>query len=333
MDLPYQAFSVLELMLAIGASFFLGRIAYEIFFRVAKAFTSRTRVTLDDRLVAACEQPLEIGSVVLFTYVLSGYMSRITGVGDLIARYSLALGILLAAFLASSLVGAFLRWYYDEGVKRHSRALDVSLLPFVRKVSKVVILFIGITLALGTVGLDLTGIFAVTSIAALILGLASQETLANFFAGMALQLDRQVRYGDYFRFVGGDVVRLGKIGIRSSQFTDLDGNDVVLSNSEFARQRVTIMGEKGKPAKIGAGADIPLAEKPDDLQEFVKDKLKKDAPEWLADPQVSVSVDKIREKTAEVSVVLTVTDLSRAPEARAYVNRAVWEYLHRRRTK
>ncbi|MFH1199870.1 MAG: mechanosensitive ion channel family protein [Candidatus Micrarchaeota archaeon] len=331
MDLPYQLFAVFELLLAVAVSFVIGRIAYEVFFRIAKAFTRRTHTTLDDRLIEACEQPLEIGSIVLFTYILTSYLTSLTGVGALISRYSLAFIFVVGALLLSNIVGAFLRWYYDEGIKHHSRSVDVSLLPLIRKISKVVILFVGITAALGTIGLDITGVFAVTSVVALVVGLASQETLANFFAGLALQLDRQVRYGDYFRFASGDVVRLERIGVRSSQFSDLDGKEVVLSNSEFAKQRVVIVGEKGKPAVIAASVELPHPIKPGEALEFLKSRLKKEKPDWLAAPGVSVSVDRIMEKTYSASFLLTVTDLVHAPGARAFANSEMLDLVRKRR--
>lgn len=332
MTLPTEVFAFGELVIALAASFILGRLAYEVFFRVAKAFTSRTKSTLDDRLIAACEQPLEIGSVVLFTYVFSTRLSRITAVGGLIAQYSLAFIFIVGALLLSNVLGAFLRWYYEEGVKKRSRAIDVSLLPLIRKLSKVVILFVGLTAALGAVGLDVTALLAITSIAALVVGLASQETLGNFFAGLALQLDRQVRYGDYFRFTTGEVVRLEKVGIRSSQFTDLDGKEVVLSNSEFARQRIAIVGARGKQVKIAAAVELPLSENPEKVSSFLVSSLKKDGPDWLADHAgVAVSVDKIMEKTVSASFLLTVTDYSKAPEAKAYVNKTLLEYLQRKK--
>jgi len=328
---PPEILGIGELVIALILSFVIGRLAYEVFLRVAKAFTSRTHTTLDDRLIEACEQPLEIGSVVLFTYLFSAYLSQLTGVGGLIARYSLAFIFIVGALLVSNVIGAFLRWYYDEGMKHHSRGIDVSLLPLIRKISKVAILFIGITAALGVVGFDITGILAVTSVVALILGLASQETLGNFFAGLALQLDRQVRYGDYFRFAAGDAMRLEKIGIRSSQFTDLDGKEVVLSNSEFAKQRIAIVGVKGKPAKVAAAVELPLSAKPEAALSHLLSAFRRDRPEWLAGSKATVTVEKIMQDTYAATFILMVADYSKAPDARAYVNKTMLDYLQRRR--
>ncbi len=331
--LPYELSAAGELVAALVASYILGRIAYEIFFRIAKAFTTRTKNTLDDRLIESCEQPLEIGSVVFFTFVFSSFLSRLAGVGLLISRYSLAFIFLLGAFLLSNLVGAFLQWYYEEGARRHSRAIDVSLIPLIRKVSKVAILFVGFTFALGIVGLDVTGILAVTSVAALIVGLASQETLGNFFAGLALQLDRQVRYGDYFRFFTGEVMRLEKIGVRSSQFTDLDGNEVVLANSEFARQRIAIVGRKGRQTKVAVPVALPLSVKPEDALAALHAALEKDRPTWLGEGETSVSVDKIADVTYAASFLLPASDFFVAAQAKEYVNKTVLAYLQRKRRR
>ncbi|MBU1197210.1 mechanosensitive ion channel family protein [Candidatus Micrarchaeota archaeon] len=327
---PASVLVVLELAFSIAVSWVLGKILFIIFLRIAKSFTERTKTTLDDRIIASCEGPLELSVIVFLTYLSSSYLTHLFEVSDWIARYSLAVGILLVSFLLSNIMGAFLRWYYEEGARKYPRGIDTSFLPLLRKILKVTILFFGVLIAMGTLGLDISGLLTMTGVIVLVLGLASQETLANFFAGLALQLDRHVRYGDYLRFVNGDVVQLKRIGFRSSEFVDSDGRQVVMSNSEFAKQRITVVGVKGRPAAVSVTVELPRRFRPEQFSQFLERQLARRKPEWLAGSSVSFSVERVGESVSAISFVLQTSDFSNANSAKTFVEAAALLFVQSR---
>jgi len=193
-----------SILLLFAISVATGAIIGKILIKIAKRLTERTKTSLDDRILAAIEAPVESFMFVIVFYFLVDLqldiLPNISAAVALVRTYVWAAIVVVSTYLVSEASGAIIRWYYEEGHRTARIKIDLSFLPLIRKISKIAIYFIGLTIALGAAGFDITGLLAVTSIAGIILGLASQETLGNIFAGIALQLDRPFRYGDYIKF-------------------------------------------------------------------------------------------------------------------------------------
>lgn len=217
----------------------LGKFIHAGIVKGMRFLSKRTALTLDDILLQYVENPLRLSIVVLSILLMSGIVPNLAVVQTAMMTYGLAILVIMIAYTLSETVGAILRWYYEISKTRQTQLLDLTLLPFIRKVTRIVFITIGSVIALSLIGVDVSGLLAITSVGILILGLASQESLANIFAGLVLQLDRPASYGDYVRTINGDILRLQKIGSRSAKLLDLDGNVVVMSNSELAKQRLT----------------------------------------------------------------------------------------------
>ena len=315
---------IAELIALAIAGFVLGKILHKIFVFMFGFFSKSTATTLDDEILKAVEGPLELVTIILSVYVFSGYLNELGELRSLIGSYSLSLSILLFAYLLAEVVGAVLRWYYFEGSSKSRLKMDVTLLPFFRKFSKIFILLLGIVSALAVVGIDLTGVLAVTSVVALILGLASQETLANIFAGMALQLDRPFRYGDYLKFSTDEVFKLEKIGTRSTKLSDLNGNTLIISNSEFAKQRIINLSKPTNDFKTSIQVDVLISFEHKELEAYLNSKLK-------PTKTINVSIEKIGKDSLSLSVSFWVTSFEKLSETKNEINNALLEKILKKR--
>ncbi|MBI5036525.1 mechanosensitive ion channel family protein [Candidatus Micrarchaeota archaeon] len=228
----------IEFLAILAVGFILGKAIHRTVVGIAKVFTKKTATTLDDEILGAIEGPLKAISIIIFVYVISERLENLSAINATINQYAYSILILLGAYIISDVFGAVLRWYYYEGKRKSRIKIDDTILPFLRKVSKVVILTAGIYFALYIIGIDLSGLLTATSVMAIVLGLAAQETLANIFAGIALQLDRPFVYGDKLKFVTGEIATLKSIGLRTSKLEDSSGNIILISNSELAKQRL-----------------------------------------------------------------------------------------------
>ncbi len=307
----------------------IGKIIHSILVRGMKYLTRRTTLTLDDILLQYVEHPLRMSITVLAILIMSGVVPNLSVVQEAITTYGMAILIVLVAYTLSEGVGALLRWYYEISKSRQSQTLDLTLLPFIRKVTRIVFITVGSVIALSTIGVDISGLLAITSVGVLILGLASQESLANIFAGLVLQLDRPAAYGDYVRTLNGDILRLYKIGGRSAKFHDLDGNVVVISNSELAKQRLTNLSNLRTGFHTSITAEIPhkipLSEIEKRVEEFFRtERIKKTATR--ANP---VLVEKVTKDGYTISISLAVKDAENFLTVRDALNRALAETIQR----
>jgi small-conductance mechanosensitive channel len=164
----------------------------------------------------------------------------------------------------------------------------------------------------------------------LVAGFAAQEIVSNMFYGLAMQMERNIRYGDYLKLPSGEIVRLKKIGLKTTKLLDLAGNPIMISNAEFAKTRITKLGEVGSQAKISVPFEIESKTDLGKLQEHVKKALVS-AKEVVHGPDgISVTVSKYRQGWIEGSVNMTVQDLSVSGKASDIVTRAIKGFIGRK---
>ena len=313
----------------------VGGISGPIVVKVLEYLTRKTKSTLDDRIISAIKVPLESCFFIIVFYLLLHSVPELSDAAKFLESYTIAIIIVIGTFMLSEASGAAIRWYYDEGHKSaRVMKVDLSLLPLVRKITKLLIYVVGLTLALSTTGFDVTGILAVTSVVGLILGLASQETLANIFAGIALQVDRPYHYGDYLKLPSGEIAKLDKIGMRTTRLTDVWHNTIILSNSEFAKLRVSNLSLPDDISIVSTQAELPIAADFDALKKGIVAALSSAKPKGLlSDLGYTLSLDAIKPATVSVSFSFWVKDYENADGIRQIVNHAILDFARGKKKK
>lgn len=133
----------------------------------------------------------------------------------------------LAEFLVSLLIG-------------EERSQQLKTTDLVRVMSKVVIYIAALLIWLYYgLGFNVTNLLATSAVLTIVIGLALQSTLGNLFSGLALELDRPVRVGDYLRRspVEGTIEGLTwrSIFLRAS-----NGSIIVVPNSGLSANQVEV---------------------------------------------------------------------------------------------
>lgn len=111
---------------------------------------------------------------------------------------------------------------------------------------------VAILIALDSVGISITPVLASLGVGSVAVALALQETLGNFFAGIAILADHPVRVGEHVKIepdVDGKVLA---IGWRTTSLLDGSGNLVILPNATLAR---AIVRNFDRP---GPGETLPI---------------------------------------------------------------------------
>jgi small-conductance mechanosensitive channel len=322
-DLMYTGFIALLFAVSVAAGATVGRIIIGI----ARRITGKTKTTLDDKVLDAITTPLESFAFIVVFYFLIEFFPDLSAAATLVRTYVWAAIVVVATYMASEASGAVLRWYYGEGHKTSRIKIDLTLMPLIRRVSKIVIYFVGLTIALGAAGFDITGLLAVTSIAGIILGLASQETLGNIFAGMALQLDRPFRYGDYIRFATGEVARVRRVGLRSTMLEDLSHSTIIMSNSELAKQRITNLNHPDDELRMSFPVEVPIGTDLEALEAYLHREISANKFEgFVAEQKVGVFAERIRQNSIEILVSYSVRGFPNAGRIRDFANRRIIEF-------
>lgn len=308
-----------------AASFVVGKFLAPVLTFLLSMLVGRTKSTLDDRILAALTGPFESFFFIFVLYFGLISFPQFSGSVGFANTYVAAVVVVAVSYMAVCVEHAFFRWYYEEGYKTSKVKIEVSMLPFLQKFFSLIIYMAGLVAVMAYFGFDLSALLAITSVVSVVIGLASQETLGNIFAGLALQLDRPYTYGDYLKLPSGEVVRLKKIGIRSSKMVDSAGNEVILSNSEFAKLRVNRMGLAKKSAILSIPFEAPISLEPAAVAASVQKALESSKAEGLSTPlSVSVGVSKIKSPGwYEGAVSVSVTDLGFSSAVSSEVNGAL----------
>ncbi len=98
-------------------------------------------------------------------------------------------------------------------------------------------------------GVDLRGIVATSAVMTAVIGFSLQDTLGNIMAGMAVQMDRTIRVGDWLR-LGEIEGKVREIRWRQTSVETRDWDTVVIPNSALMKGTVTLLGRRaGAPTQ------------------------------------------------------------------------------------
>ena len=98
-----------------------------------------------------------------------------------------------------------------------------------------------VLLALENAGVEITTLIAGLGIGGIALALAAQSVLGDFFASLAIVLDRPFVVGD---FIAVDELRgiVESVGVKTTRVRSIDGEQLVFPNSDLVRSRIRNFG-------------------------------------------------------------------------------------------
>lgn len=94
-----------------------------------------------------------------------------------------------------------------------------------------------VTLRLSFPKLDVTALVATSAVTSLVLGLALQPILSNFFAGLVISIEKPFRINDWIK-VGEQEGRVAAITWRTTHLRTRDNDNLVIPNGKLADERV-----------------------------------------------------------------------------------------------
>ncbi len=218
-----------------------------------------------------------------------------------INKYALPWGINLLFAVGIFVVG---RWV-AKGVVAVARTLlgraklDDILVNFVATILNGVLLLVVVVAALDRLGVDTTSLVAIIGAAGLAIGLALQDSLKNFAAGVMLIVFRPFKAGDFVE-AGGTQGVVEKISIFSSIFRTPDNREITVPNGAIYADVITNYSARDTRRidlvfGIGYGDDIRKA------KTIIESVLKEDT-RVLADPAPFIGVAQLGASSVDLHV-------------------------------
>lgn len=219
-------------LLNFGAWLLIGLATMWLISPTLKLLTLRTKTDLDDRIIKIISRP---AFVLVFTFGIVRSLQVFPLPAWVFSTLESTWRVVLAiavVYVAYRLWNAVILALGRRMTSKTESDLDDKLYPVFEKVGGVIILIVGLFYILGSFGVDLTLFAAGGAIGGLVIAFAAQDTLANFFAGVFILLDRPFRVGDRIELPEqnhwGDVQ---KIGLRTTAVKTQDNRMVIFPNN------------------------------------------------------------------------------------------------------
>lgn len=177
--------------------------------------------------------------LVMLVVVLAAYFSlRILLSGFEVVNF-LLLPVLLRAFTIIFLTWGFVRASDSivAALKGEKTALDQTILSFLSKIVKIIIIVLATVMVMDAFDYDITGLITGLGITGLTVALAAQDTASNFFGGVVIVTDKPFAVGDWIQTstVEGTVE---DISLRSTRIRTFKDAVIIVPNSSLASSEI-----------------------------------------------------------------------------------------------
>lgn len=162
-----------------------------------------------------------------------------------------------------------------------------------------ILMFIVFIVALGTIGVDLTGFIIAGGFAGIVIGVALQPVLSNLFAGLYLMIEKTISVGEVIETGGnaGEVTEISPIFTRIRTF---DGFIVSISNTQII-SGATKNFSRAVARRIEFKLGIAYREDAERAYGVIK-RILDEHPYVLVNPPPDIFVSNLSESSVDITV-------------------------------
>jgi len=216
-----------SLILIIGIIF--AGISNFIFKKYVKRLTEKTKNNIDDIILKIITKPIYILIILLSLYLASKSLSSLVAYNIWIDGAFFVIAVFIGSLLASKIVSVLI----NRLLKVQKRFEKTPKL--INKIITIIIYLIAFLMVLSYFKIEITPLIATLGIGGLAVGLALQNTLSNFFAGLYMVADKPIKVGDFIALPDADISGFVEdIGWRSTRIKTLPNTIVVVPNSKLS---------------------------------------------------------------------------------------------------
>lgn len=134
-------------------------------------------------------------------------------------------------------------------------ATDEGTVNAVARLLHYLVVFVGFGIAMQTLGINLSALFAAGAVFAVAIGFAMQTVAQSFVAGVMLLGERTIRPGDVL-VLDGKVVKVRRLGVRATVVETLDGEHVLVPNDTLVRDKITNLSYEHSDLRVSVRVGV-----------------------------------------------------------------------------
>ncbi|MDI6801650.1 MAG: mechanosensitive ion channel [Thermodesulfovibrionales bacterium] len=264
-SLNISASPYINATLSIIAFIAIAKIADLFVDKVLRKCTRFTKSEIDDKIIDAIHRPVYLTIILIGIVFALAYLKpspKVIFYADGILYSMMALIWTTAAIRISNTA-------IEHSVHKVSDVTGLSkdIIPLIENVSMIAIIIAGLMVVLSIWRLNITPLVASAGIAGAGIAIAAKDTIANFFGGISVFVDKPFKIGDFIVLDKGERGEVVAIGIRSTRIKTLDDIMITVPNAIIASSKIinesipTLNLRIRVPVKVAYGSDIDLVEK------------------------------------------------------------------------
>ncbi|WP_299354304.1 mechanosensitive ion channel family protein [uncultured Shimia sp.] len=227
----------------------------------------------------------------LFSFAANWLVSKDGGLGLLLQLFVFVLSFVVLLFAAR-----FVKRAASKGLDRLP-AMSRLLKSFVLTVVYWVTIVVGLMIALGLAGVNVTPLFAVFGGLSFILGFALQDTLGNLASGLMIMVLKPFDTGDYIEIAGASGM-VDNMSVVSTQIRTFDNQYIVVPNSKIWGDVITNVSA-AKTRRVDLVFGIAYSDSAPHAMEVLKGLVENDR-RCLRDPVAEIFVGELGDSSVNL---------------------------------
>lgn len=172
-----------------------------------------------------------------------------------------------------------------------------------------------------------TSILVTSSVLSIVIGLALQDTLGNFFSGLALQLHRPFDKGDWILF-NDKIGQVTDIDWRAIRVRTLDFDSYTIPNSEISKTSFMNYSKPTRLHRIVIPIGVHYKSPPNFVKEIIMNLLEEEQ-EILKNPKPTVMLVKYNDFSIDYEVRVFTDNFRRYKEITDSIYTKLWYHFKR----
>jgi MscS family membrane protein len=221
--------------LFLAGALLLRRVVTGFLFGFLKKLASRTRTTLDDKLLPALEAP--VGTFIALVGIFAALtVLKLSESADAAINYGSTVAFSLVIFWGLlRAFGALLDHAQEVALKRKMGV--AAFMPWIKKTLVSLFVVLGLLIVVQSLGYDVKALLAGLGIGGLAFALAAQDTLTNIFGSIVVAIDQPFKIGEAVK-IGASEGVVEDIGLRSTKLRTPGRNLIVIPNKIVAAEPI-----------------------------------------------------------------------------------------------
>ena len=211
----------------------------------------------------------------------------------------------------------------------HVGKSDTQYGPILDIIGSLLIITFGVTNFLSTFHVDFGVLLAGVGVVGLVIALAAQDTLSNFFSGILLLLDQGFKTGDMIKFEDTYCI-IKEIGLRSTKIYDIVHHVIIIiPNNSLANENIRNLTKPDRYYRLRIGVGVSYDSDPSKVEKALLEVAKKNNDIEQDDPTRLPIVDfqKFADSALDFTLVVWIKNVIRIRQINSDLHHQVFEKL------